>query len=53
MEDAWREAVYRESRDENGNLTFLSFSEGKELLRDMTVIDVITGERKKIGDIQI
>lgn len=53
VEDAWREAVYRESRDENGNLTFLSFSEGKELLRDMTVIDVITGERKKIGDIQI
>lgn len=51
IEHAWRDAKYRESRDSNGNLTFLSLTDGRNLLKDLTVIDVITGMEKKISDL--
>ena len=51
IEDAWKEAVFRESRDEKGNLTFLSFDEGRKLLSELPVIDVVTKKNKKIKDI--
>lgn len=51
IQEAWRDGVYRESRGEQGQLTFLSLQEGRKLLSDMLVIDVISGEEKKIGDL--
>ena len=47
---AWREAKYRESRDENGNLTFLSRHDGLKLIENEMVIDVTDGNLKKIGE---
>lgn len=47
---AWREAKYRESRDEKGNRTFLSHQEGLEVIGDKEVVDVIDGSLKKIQD---
>lgn len=51
IEDAWRDATYRESRDENGNLSFKSFAEGRKMLSDLPVIDVVTGEQKKVSEL--
>ena len=53
IEDAWRNAVFRESRDENGNLTFLSIDKGRELIGNLSVVDVVTGNEKYIKDIII
>lgn len=53
IEQAWRGAVYRESRDKDGKLSFLSLEDGRKLISKMPVIDVITGETKKISDLQI
>lgn len=49
---AWREAKYRESRDESGKLTFLPLDKGRELINDMVVVDVVSGENKKIGTLK-
>ena len=51
VEDAWRDAIYRESRDENGNLTFLSMNEGRKLISNLPVVDVVSKKEKKIKDI--
>ncbi len=51
VEKAWRDAVYRESRDEKGNLTFLSLENGRKLIDNLPVIDVVSGEEKKVKDI--
>ena len=51
IEDAWRDAVFRESRDQNGELTFLPLSEGKKLIDDLPIIEVDTGKTKIIADI--
>lgn len=53
VEGAWHEPVFRESRDKNGNLTFLSFEEGRKLLRDMPVVNVVTGKEKKVSELVI
>lgn len=53
IEQAWREAVFRESRNQNGELTFLSFAEGRKLLADMPIIDVVSGEQKAIKDLNL
>lgn len=47
---AWRKAKCRESRDENGNLTFLPLQDGIKLMENMMVVDVIDGSLKKIKD---
>lgn len=47
---AWREAKFRESRDENGNLTFLSMKEGLTLIQEKQVIDLTDGKKKRIID---
>lgn len=45
---AWREAKYRESRDEAGNLSFLSREDGLKLIQDEMVVDVVDGKMKRI-----
>lgn len=53
IEQAWREAVYRESRNQNGELTFLSFAEGRKLLADIPIVDVVSGKQKTIKDLDL
>lgn len=53
IEDAWREAVYRESRDEEGNLSFMTLNEGRKAMGDMVVIEVDSGKEKRIKDLQL
>lgn len=48
---AWRGgAKYRESRDADGNLTFLSGKEGLKLIENEMVVDMTDGHLKKIKD---
>lgn len=51
IEQAWRTALYRESRNQDGELTFLSFDEGRKLLSDLPIIDVVSGEEKTIENL--
>ena len=51
IEAAWKDPIYRESRDEDGNLTFLSMSEGRKMINNLPVIDVVSGKEKQIKDI--
>ena len=51
VDEAWREPSFRESRNPNGGLTFLSMSDGRLLLGDMPVVDVVTGKEKRIADL--
>ena len=53
IEQAWREAVFRESRNQNGELTFLSFAEGRKLLADIPIVDVVSGEQRTIKDLYL
>lgn len=49
IESAWRGgAKYREARDEEGNLTFLSRQEGLKLIENEIVVDIMDGQLKKI-----
>lgn len=52
VQDAWRNAQFRESRDQDGNLTFLSMKEGKELIGKCEVIDVETSEIKRVEQLR-
>ncbi len=53
VEEAFKQVKYRESRDENGNLTFLSLEQGRKLIGHMDVIDIETGKNKRIFDLKI
>jgi hypothetical protein len=46
------EATYRDSRDEKGELTFLSGRARREVMSDMPLIDVATGARLRVSDLR-
>ena len=46
-----RTASFRDSRDEEGRLTFLSGSDRTAAMAGMPLMDVITGETIKVGDL--
>jgi hypothetical protein len=48
---AYRAAKYRESRDAQGHLTFLSPDEGRRLISTMKLIDVVSGATITVADI--
>jgi len=50
-EDAWKPAKFRESRARDGGLSYLSQGEGLELLKDMKLVNVETGESYLVGDL--
>lgn len=50
VKDAYRRMSYRESRDENGRLTFLSQKEGLKLIENETVVDISDGKLKSIKE---
>lgn len=52
VEDAWVQSQFRESRDEKGNLTFLSFDERRELLAEMPLIDIETNLQIKVRELR-
>lgn len=50
VEQAYRKPKYRESRDEAGRLTYLSPSEGMELIQNEIVVDILDGREKPIKE---
>lgn len=44
VEQAFQPSIFRESRDENGQLTFVSGIDRLELIRGLPAVDVTTGE---------
>jgi hypothetical protein len=47
----FQDSKFREGRDVRGNLTFVGGDERTDLIHDMLLIDVISGERLKVGDL--
>ena len=52
-EEAYVKAQFRESRDVNGNLSFLDFDQRVELIRELEVYDLAAGKDVKIKDLNI
>lgn len=51
--DAWVRSRFREARDQHGALSFVdSHREGLEAIRHLEVEDVVTGERRTVGDLR-
>jgi len=50
-QDAYVKSKFRESRDEGGNLTFLSMDERLRLLKDMKVVNIDDSKEYSIGDV--
>ncbi len=44
-------SLHRDSRDADGNLTFLSGRQRFETIKDMAVVDVVTGETIRLADL--
>ena len=49
--DAWVQSQFRESRNESGQLTFLSFTERLNLLVDMPLVNLDDGKQYNIRDL--
>ena len=49
--DAWIRSEFRESRNEGGQLTYLSFDDRLKLLSDLPLVNVIDGTNRKIGEL--
>ena len=49
---SWRGPMHREATDKQGNFTFMSYADGRKLLADMPVIDTVTGQARRIGDLK-
>ena len=51
---AWVESRFREARDESGTLLFLSgHAKQLEVIKDLPLVDVITGETIRVADLRI
>jgi hypothetical protein len=48
-----REAIFRDSRDEAGRLTFLAGTTRSHAISNMSIIDVCSGETLKVGDLDV
>lgn len=51
--DAYSKSKFRESRDESGNLTYLSHEQGLKLIAECDVVDIEAGKMLKIKDVAI
>lgn len=51
-EEAYVESQFRESRDDQGQLTFLSGANRRAVMAEMEVVDVETGQRVRVGDLE-
>ena len=51
--DAWVRSRFREARDRHGALSFVdSHREGLDAIRHLELVDVVTGERRTVGDLR-
>ena len=50
VKEAYRKMTYRESRDENGRLTYLSQEEGLKLIQNEIVVDITDRKQKPIKE---
>ena len=50
LKDGYVESKYRESRDENGRLTFLSKQQARELLKDLMVYNTELNKEEKFNE---
>jgi hypothetical protein len=51
--EAYVKAQFRESRDYDGNLTFLDFDQRVELIKELVVHDLVTGKNIKVKDLEL
>ncbi|MCI5057619.1 MAG: hypothetical protein MRY83_16010 [Flavobacteriales bacterium] len=51
LSECYFESKFRESRDESGNLTFVSGKDRLKIIHNTEVVDVKTGSQKKIADL--
>lgn len=51
--EAYVKAQFRESRDVNGNLSFLDFEQRLELVKELVVYDLATGKNVNIKDLNL
>jgi len=52
-QEAYIGSKFRQSRDENGNLTFLNHCDGLKLIQDMEVVNVADNKKVKISSLNI
>ena len=50
-QDAYIESKFRQSRDDSGNLTYLDNKTGLELIKDMSVYNILDNKEYKIKDL--
>jgi hypothetical protein len=51
VEAGYRESRFRESRDQQGNLTHVSGPKRLALIEDMVVVDVESGQKVRLKDL--
>jgi hypothetical protein len=51
LEACYRDSSFRESRDASGRLSLSSGTERREAIADLPLVDVVSGERLKVGDL--
>lgn len=52
LAEGFRDVVFRDSRDERGNLTFLADQPRLDQIAALALVDVATGAMLKVGDLQ-
>jgi hypothetical protein len=50
-EQGYVESLFRESRDAQGRLTYLSGSARRAAIAEMPLVDVVSGETLRVGDL--
>jgi len=51
LSEEFRDSTFREARDENNRLTFLTGRARREVIADMPLVDVRSGEMLRVGDL--
>jgi len=51
ISDGFRDSFFREARDERGQLTYCTGSARRQLIADMPLIDIISGETLRVRDL--
>lgn len=52
IKEAWKQSQFKESRNQQGELTHLAFGERKAILSDMPLIEVHSGKTIKVSDLE-
>lgn len=52
VEDAWVQSQFRESRDNNGQLTYLNYNQRRALLAELPLVEIHTEKAIKISELR-